>query len=87
MNFDSVHAGGDGGRGLGTRLTTAHQLGISSFAESPMATSSRTPSRFLEGPMFKRGRVAKGWKYRWFVLDRHVGLLSYYTVSINSADR
>ena len=46
-----------------------------------MATSSQSPSRFLDGPMFKRGKVVKGWTYRWFVLDRHAGLLSYYTVS------
>ena len=45
----------------------------------PMAASS-TPSRFLDGPLFKRGKLVKSWKYRWFVLDRHAGLLSYYKV-------
>jgi len=48
-----------------------------------MATfSSQTSPRYLDGPMFKRGKVVKGWRYRWFVLDRHAGLLSYYTVSV-----
>ena len=48
-----------------------------------MATfSSQTSPRYLDGPMFKRAKVMKGWRYRWFVLDRHAGLLSYYTVSV-----
>ncbi|GAB1607369.1 oxysterol-binding protein-related protein 9-like isoform X1 [Argonauta hians] len=33
----------------------------------------------MEGPLCKWTNVMKGWQYRWFVLDEHSGLLSYYT--------
>lgn len=36
----------------------------------------------FEGSLSKWTNVMKGWQYRWFVLDEHAGLLSYYTVSI-----
>ena len=47
-----------------------------------MAAASSPTSRFFDGPLYKRGKLVKGWKYRWFVLDRHAGLLSYYPVSV-----
>jgi len=34
----------------------------------------------MEGPLTKWTNVVQGWQYRWFVLDEHTGLLSYYTV-------
>ena len=34
----------------------------------------------MEGPLTKWTNVVQGWQYRWFVLDDHTGLLSYYTV-------
>ena len=39
----------------------------------------------LEGPLTKWTNVVQGWQYRWFVLDDHSGLLSYYTVRILSS--
>jgi hypothetical protein len=36
-------------------------------------------SRGLEGPLSKWTNVVQGWQYRWFVLDKESGLLSYYT--------
>lgn len=33
----------------------------------------------MEGPLTKWTNVVQGWQYRWFVLDDHTGLLSYYT--------
>lgn len=37
----------------------------------------------MEGPLTKWTNVVQGWQYRWFVLDEHTGLLSYYTVCFN----
>ena len=33
----------------------------------------------MEGALSKWTNVMKGWQYRWFVLDEHAGLFSYYT--------
>lgn len=33
----------------------------------------------LEGPLSKWTNLVKGWQYRWFVLDKRTGFLSYYT--------
>ena len=38
----------------------------------------------MEGPLTKWTNVVQGWQYRWFVLDDHTGLLSYYTVRSSS---
>ncbi|XP_065834944.1 oxysterol-binding protein-related protein 9-like isoform X2 [Oscarella lobularis] len=38
-----------------------------------------TSNQGLEGPLSKWTNVVQGWQYRWFVLDRDSGLLSYYT--------
>jgi len=53
-----------------------------SIASSSGQSSSVTP--LMEGILSKWTNVMKGWQFRWFVLDENTGLLSYYTVSIQS---
>ena len=43
-------------------------------------TSHMESKRIMEGPLCKWTNVVHGWQYRWFVLDKVAGLLSYYTV-------
>jgi hypothetical protein len=52
-----------------------------------MAVNNVTPNSYnstdsrdiLEGPLCKWTNVVHGWQYRWFVLDKKLGFLSYYT--------
>ena len=44
------------------------------------SNSSQDSKRIMEGPLCKWTNVVHGWQYRWFVLDKFAGLLSYYTV-------
>ena len=44
------------------------------------SNSSHESKRIMEGPLCKWTNVVHGWQYRWFVLDKVAGLLSYYTV-------
>ena len=37
----------------------------------------------MEGPLSKWTNMIHGWQFRWFVLDQHNGLLSYYTSKEN----
>ncbi|XP_017060604.1 oxysterol-binding protein-related protein 10-like [Drosophila ficusphila] len=38
----------------------------------------------LEGTLSKWTNVMKGWQYRFFALDENAGLLSYYTVHLDT---
>ena len=44
--------------------------------------SSTDSKDILEGPLCKWTNMVHGWQYRWFVLDKKLGFLSYYTVSV-----
>ena len=48
-------------------------------------TSHQESKRIMEGPLCKWTNVVHGWQYRWFVLDKVAGLLSYYTVRHGTA--
>ena len=48
-------------------------------------TSHMESKRIMEGPLCKWTNVVHGWQYRWFVLDKVAGLLSYYTVRHGTA--
>ena len=58
-------------------------LGSMATGSTPGAAnsiSSQNSKRIMEGPLCKWTNVVHGWQYRWFVLDKFAGLLSYYTV-------
>lgn len=40
----------------------------------------------LSGQLYKYTNVMKGWQYRWFTVDAHAGLLSYYLCEPSNDD-
>ena len=58
----------------------SHARDLNTRGGSAHARNVMSGSRGLEGPLSKWTNVVQGWQYRWFVLDKESGLLSYYTV-------